>query len=248
MGSVRLFSEVVPAHALPDGQVEALYRLYRQHFDGTDPERFRADLEEKRWVILLREESGGMPIGFSTQTLMEVCVDGRPVTALFSGDTIIDRAYWGSAELVRAWCRLAGQLKAQCGDEPLYWFLISKGHRTYLYLPLFFYEFYPRCDRPTPEREARLLRTLASERYPEAFDPRTGLIEFDGEHDRLKPELDAAPRRERNPHVAFFLRKNPNYARGSELACLAEIAPANVRPGVRGELEAGLAASQELPG
>jgi hypothetical protein len=172
--------------------------------------------------------------------LMEVCVDRRPVSVLFSGDTVIHREYWGSQELVRAWCRLAGQLKARCGDQPLYWFLISKGHRTYMYLPLFFQDFYPCHDRPTPEFESRLIRALGREKYPRAFDPHTGLIEHSRTHDRLKPALDAAPLRVRNPHVTFFLDRNPRYQEGSELVCVAEIAPENMRSLARRELEEGL--------
>jgi len=170
-------------------------------------------------------------------------VDGQPARALFSGDTIIDREHWGSQELVRAWCRLAGQLKSQRGDRPFYWFLISKGRRTYLYLPYFFREFYPRGDRPTPAFAQRLIRALGRLRYPEEFDPRTGLIEPAGPHDRLKPELDATLRRLRNPHVAFFTRRNPRYQEGVELACVAEISPQNMRSLARRELEAGMQAA-----
>jgi hypothetical protein len=130
MDSPRLAAEVLPIRRVTEELVERLYGLHETHYDGTDPARFRTDLAEKDWVILLREGTTGAPVGFSTQKVMEVCVDRRPVTALFSGDTVIHREYWGSQELVRAWCRLAGQLKARCGDQPLYWFLISKRHRT----------------------------------------------------------------------------------------------------------------------
>jgi hypothetical protein len=246
MNDRRVRGGLVPVERLAADTVEQLYALHEQHYDGVDPQRFRRDLAEKHWIILL-QDSAGRPVGFSTQMLVEVCVGGYPVAALFSGDTIIRPDYWGSQELVRAWCRLAGQLKARCGARPLYWFLISKGHRTYLYLPLFFQEFYPRCDRPTPEFEAGLMRALGTEKYPDAFDPRTGLIQHRGMHDRLRPELDAAPQRVRNPHVAFFLERNPRYREGVELMCVAEISPENMRSLARRELEEGLRTADLLP-
>jgi hypothetical protein len=241
----RLYGEVVSARALAPALVERLYALHAEHYDGTDSARFRADLAEKEWVILLREAATDAPVGFSTQRVMDVRVDGKPVRALFSGDTIIHRDYWGSQELVRAWCRFAGLLKSRCGDRPLYWFLISKGYRTYLYLPLFFHEFYPRHDRPTPAFEQRLITALGQTKYPAEFDPETGLIEVAGPHDRLKPELDSSPARVRNPHVAFFLERNPRYSEGVELACVAEISPSNIRSTARRELEAGLVAGND---
>lgn len=219
-----------------------LYALHAAHYEGAAPDRFRADLYEKDWILLLRETERGTPVGFSTQRLLEAEVDGQPTRAIFSGDTVIAREYWGTQELVRTWCRFAGAVKARFSDRPLYWFLISKGHRTYMYLPLFFHDFYPRHDRPTPPFEQRLLDTLAAGRYPEDYEPETGVIHHAGRFDRLRPELDAAPARLENPHVAFFLRCNPRYLEGDELACLARIEAENMRSVARRELEAGMRA------
>lgn len=236
----ELCGEAIDVTAVGPELSDRLYALYAEHYDGADPHRFQEDLAEKQWVILLRVEATGEVVGFSTQRVMDVEVDGQPVRALFSGDTIIHPDYWGSQALVRAWCRFAGRLKAECRDRPLYWFLISKGYRTYLYLPLFFHAFYPRHDSPTPPFEARLIETLAMTRYPGQFDPATGLIEHREGHDRLKEDLDSTPRRQRNPHVAFFVARNPRYGEGVELACVAEIAPENMRATARRELEAGM--------
>lgn len=244
MGRSRLLGEIVPVARLSPALAERLFGLYVEHYDGAEPNRFHADLAEKEWVLLFRDAGSGSPVGFSTQMLLEARVEGRPVRALFSGDTIIRRDYWGSQELVRAWLHLAGEQKARCGAAPFYWFLISKGYRTYLYLPLFFHAFYPRCDAPTPPFEQRLLETLAGAKYPGEFRAASGLIEHRGPHDRLRPELDASARRLRNPHVAFFLQRNPTYAEGTELACIAEIAPENMRGFARAELLAGMRAAR----
>jgi hypothetical protein len=236
----ELQAEITPAKQVLTQHVDRLYRLYADCYDGTDPARFRADLEEKQWVILLLDAETEDVVGFSTQLLIDVQINQQPVHALFSGDTIIHPRYWGSLELVRAWCRLAARLKAQGGNRPLYWFLISKGHRTYLYLPSFFNEFYPRYDRVTPAFEQQLIRVLGSAKYPREFVPESGLIVHRGGHDRLKAELDAAPKRLHNPHVRFFVRENPEYRHGSELLCVAEISLANMRSAARRELEHGL--------
>jgi hypothetical protein len=46
----------------------------------------------------------------------------------------------------------------------------------------------------------------------------------------LKRELAAVPpHRLKNQHVRFFLSSNPSYSQGTELACLAEISPENMR-------------------
>ncbi len=239
-----LVSEVKTPGELSAADADALFALHAAHYEGADPEQFRRDLFEKHWVILLRAETGPGAacriVGFSTQKL----VDARAacgVRALFSGDTVIHREYWGTQQLVRAWCRLAGALLACERETPLYWFLISKGHRTYLYLPLFFREFYPRHDRPTPPEIQRVMDHLAGTRYPAEYDPGAGLIRpAPAASDRLRPELDGAPQRGHNPHVAYFVARNPDYRRGTELVCLARVAPENMRGAARREVEAGM--------
>lgn len=246
MPTKSLQSEIAPAKGVLARSGEQLYELYASCYDGTDRARFRADLEEKHWVILLREAESENIVGFSTQLLLEAEVNRRTVNALFSGDTIIHPRYWGSLELIRAWCRLAGMLKTQCGDRPLYWFLISKGHRTYLFLPSFFTEFYPRHDRPTPPFERQLIQVLARAKFLRDFNPETGLIRYRAAHDRVKIEFDSAPKRLNNPHVDFFVRRNPGYRCGSELVCVAEISAANMRSVARRELENGMRSTVPL--
>lgn len=241
----RLEPEIVDVASLRPPDVERMFALHARSYDGADPARFRRDLAEKRWVIRLREGSGSV-VGFSTQRTLDATVQGRPVRALFSGDTVIDPAYWGEQALVRAFCRLIARVHAEAAGRACYWFLISKGHRTYQYLPVFFREFWPRHDRPTPAFERELIRALAESRYPGEFDAATGLIRPRGPHDRLKPSLDASGRRAHHPHVAFFLAVNPGHADGHELACVADLSPGNIRPAVRRQVEAALAAEEDL--
>jgi len=71
---------------------------------------------------------------------------------------------------------------------------------------------------------------LASAKFPDDYEPATGLVVFPESRGNLKPELAAVPaHRLKNQHVQFFLCSNPSYAQGAELACLAEISPENMR-------------------
>jgi hypothetical protein len=224
-----MFSEIGPATHLSLSVRRKLYELLERHYQHVSWPQFEADLAEKDAVIVLRDRSG-LPCGFSTQKVMRVTIDGLPVRAIFSGDTIIDPCHWGEQELGRAWCRYVGQVRAADPETPLYWFLISKGYRTYLYLPVFFKTYYPACAWPTPAAEQRILNALASAKFPIDYDAETGLVVFPESRGNLNPELAVVPQhRLKNQHVRFFLSCNPSYAQGRELACLAEISPENMR-------------------
>jgi hypothetical protein len=229
----RLTGQVAPVTDLNGAEVAELYALHARLYAAVDEARFRSDLAEKGWVVLLRDP-GGTIRGYSTLRLLDVALpgdlDGPPLRAVFSGDTGIDPAYWGGQALVRTWARFMGELWARDPARRLFWFLIVKGFRTYLYLPYFFHAFYPRHDRPTPPFEASLIGELAGSRYPEAFNPATGLVEFAESHGHLAADLaEVPPHRADDPHVRFFLARNPGYVRGHELVCVAEISPTNMK-------------------
>jgi hypothetical protein len=110
-----------------------------------------------------------------------------------------------------------------------YWLLLTSGFRTYRFLPVFWREFFPRFERPTPPESQRLLHHLAAERFGARYDPGSGLVRF-AQPQRLRAELNRIPegRAAADPHVDFFARCNPGCAQGDELVCLTELSPENL--------------------
>lgn len=231
MSKAKLTGMIVPVSDLREETVDTLFHLFQRHYLNVTNEGFKRDLHEKEWIILLRDSQYENIRGFSTLTVMHVAVDDVLIAVAFSGDTIIDREYWGEQQLVRSWYQLMERLRIKCDPMKLYWFLISKGYRTYLYLPTFFKDFYPRYDYNTPQFEQNLIDTLGPLKYPHSFNPKTGVIEFNEPEGNLTDELAQVPaRRLRDPNVKFFLKRNPGYVKGNELVCVAEFSPDNLRP------------------
>lgn len=215
-----------------------MFALLRRHFAGTDRARFEADLREKETVILLRDASSGAVQGFSTLMRMTAHLDQKEVVAFFSGDTIIDRAYWGESTLSRTWGRVvfdeADRIVAERPGTSVYWFLICSGYKTWRFLPVFFREFYPNAERPTPPEIRRLLDTLATRKFGDEYLPEPGIVRFHSATPLRSGVADVTGERLRDPQIAFFSRVNPGHPAGDELACLAEISRSNLtRAGLR---------------
>jgi hypothetical protein len=228
---MRLTAQLVDVADVTPPQREEMFVLMHAHYANVHRPVFEADLAEKRWVILVRDPASDELRGFSTQTLLDATVAGRPVKALFSGDTIIHRECWGDRALSHVWGRLALALMDAHPGEEWYWFLISQGYKTYRFLPLFFHDFYPRHDTPTPGRLRAIIDALARARYPEAYDAVRGVIRATPLQYRLRPGLaDVTPERLRDPHVGFFQACNPGHSCGDELCCLAPLTRANFTP------------------
>lgn len=216
-----------PVEAVEPGLRAQMYALIRAQFEGSDPEVFGADLTEKQQVLLLWTPDGALA-GFSTLRSWAEELPEGPVSVLFSGDTVVSTAAWGSPALATAWLEAAMELRSAVSAGPVYWMLISSGFRTYRFLPTFFREFWPRYDQPTPPEVAALMDRLARRRY--------GALVQDGvvrlpQPSWVRPEVAGlTAERLRNPHVAWFHARNPGHAQGDELVCLARVDPDNFTP------------------
>jgi hypothetical protein len=218
---------LVRREALTALEREAMYGLLAASFEGVTRERFAADLAEKTWALLLEDEAGLR--GFSTLLLYESSPPGEEVcTVVYSGDTIVDPAAWGSAALPRCWIAAVRRLREHYPKGRLWWLLLTSGFRTYRFLPVFWKDFWPRWDAPTPPETQARLDFLAGEKLGDLYRQDQGVVRFP-EPQRLSGELAMVPEgRLADPHVPFFLQKNPNWRGGDELACLTEIAEGNL--------------------
>jgi len=217
---------VLPRHALSAQQRDQMFGLFTQYFEGVTRRQFDRDLAEKNWVIELRR--GGVLVGFSTLLATTTVFDGEPITVIYSGDTIVAPEAWGSSALARTWISAVNRRREEHPGRRCYWLLLTSGFRTYRFLPVFWREYFPRHDTATPQAATRLLSQLAREQYRDAFDPAAGVVRFATPQRLRRPLAGVPPGRRADPHIAFFLARNPGHARGDELVCLTEIAEPNL--------------------
>jgi hypothetical protein len=201
-----------------------MFEIFKQYYDLPEPESFFRDFAAKDDVIILRDKKTDAIKGFSTQKILTHTIGGKTYTGIFSGDTIIDRAYWGDNTLgFGFFWYLLGQCRWSFRNK-VYWHLISKGYKTYLLMANNFDRSYPRHDRQTPPFFQALSDDFARQLYPKAYHKEWGLLLFDGPHEHLKTNV--APitddLKARLPHVRFFADRNPNWQNGDELVCVAE--------------------------
>jgi hypothetical protein len=223
---MRLHGQLTPLAELSTSRRDEMYTLFARHYDGVSLGQFEDDLAEKQWVIEVVDAASGALRGFSTQLVLHVPVGERTVRPLFSGDTIIDREYWGDPALSHAWGHLALSLIDAHRGDPLYWYLISKGYRTYRFLPVFFHEFYPRHGVSTPRVLQEVLHAMGRWKFGVAYDAATGIVR-PREGCPLRGDLGETSSRLHDPHVRFFLEKNPDHVVGHELCCLAPLTREN---------------------
>jgi len=229
---MSLVRERITIKELTDDQRDQMFLLMKTYYENTVRDIFDHDLNEKDCVLIFFEQSTGKIAGFSTQMIMPVEFNGNTYIILFSGDTIIAKEHWGSMILSVCFGELMMDLIDKYKDKKVYWLLISKGIRTYKYLPTFFIDFYPTVNKETPPEIQEFMHHLGELKFKELYDRTKGIVKAPSGGQFLKGEFQPEPHPNKN-HEVFFAKANPGYFKGDELLCLAELSMDNINPFIK---------------
>lgn len=211
---------------LTELDIKQMFMLMSMFYDDVDFGVFTRDLYDKQICIILIDENKQIQ-GFSTQKIISVEMDSGPVHGVFTGDTIIHKDHWGSWILFRLFARY--YIEESKKYDHFYWFLTSKGYKTYKVLPLFYKEYYPNRSRPMPEPIRQIVNRFGAAKYPEDFNPKTGVIEYRQKKDKLKPDIEVLKQKHLNdPDIVFFNKQNPGHVNGNDLVCLTRLTEDNL--------------------
>lgn len=224
MGKHGLKATLHPVQRLAFEQKRQMYDLFCHYYENHTFDQFLSDLSEKNDVILLQEKKTNTIQGFSTILKKEIIVDNKKTWAVFSGDTVLNKEFWGSPALGIQFLIYLWKLKIKCITRPVYWFLISKGYKTYLLMANNFSEHYPRYEKPTPAFEKKLMLDFYGSKFSDTYSAEKDLIQPLGHSCKLKISVaDISFELLKNPRIAFFQCHNPDWQKGSELCCIAKM-------------------------
>jgi hypothetical protein len=227
MTKLRTYPYVVTPEDLGAEERQRMYSVLCEHFDNVDRDTFESDLSEKDWVIRIDDAEGCIQ-GFSTLQHMVARWRGERVHAIFSGDTVLSRAYMSESSWMGTWTQLAFSKAAELAPEKCYWLLLTATHRTFRILPSCFHRHYPDPGRPD-DAEARALTGLfVRQKFPQEFCEETGTVVLENAIPyRHASEVEAASGEHREAN-RWFRKANPGYLRGDFLCCLTELEPDNL--------------------
>lgn len=218
MASLRV--RRVSVRELTRAQIDQMWGLYEAGYEHVNRAAFDRDLAAKDFVLLGTD--AGAIVGFCAVVIFQHEHEGRMVGFYYTGDTVFHPRYWGQKGLHWATLREWIRWKLRHPRTPLYWYLICSGHRTYLALVRNFPTYWPRHDRPTPDLARRLLDGIGRRRFGDLWHPERGVVSTGGIQPLFRPSLSPLDPAVRTlPEVDWFLRTNPGYARGDELAMIA---------------------------
>jgi hypothetical protein len=221
-----VIGELISRRSLGPDDVRDMYGVFCAHFEGVTLRRFRADLDEKDWVIRIRE--GREVKGFSSLRIVAANSSANVPGVLYSGDTIVAPDARGTTILARTWIAAVRELTGCGGSADYHWLLLVSGFRTYRLLPVFWREFFPCYSAPTPLGVRAVMDSATKALFGDSYSAAEGIVRFP-EPQRLRTELSCIPdSRLADPHVRFFVERNPGHVNGDELACWTRLSHDNL--------------------
>lgn len=220
----KIHSRILKIVDISEEDKYQMLSLMKEFYDNVCDNIFYEDLKDKDYSIILYNNQGFVK-GFSTQREVSLKIDGKTIYGIFSGDTIIHKDYWGSLDLYKEFAR-----KFVTDKEDFYWFLISKGYKTYKMLPIFFKEFYPNYKSATPSFEKKIINSFGEKYYPKDYDGDSGVIKYKQVKDKLKTGVaDITQKHLKDKDIEFFTNRNSNYINGDDLVCIAKLHKDNLK-------------------
>lgn len=206
-------------------QLLEMYNIYEQYYQNTKFSIFEDDFKKKTGAILIFHPQNHKVVGFSTVAIQHFNMEGKKYTTLFSGDTVIEKEFWGSRALQATMLKLLIKLRINYPRDELYWLLISKGYKTYLLLANNYYVYYPHY-KGKHEHLSKVVDHYCQTFFTEYYNSQSGLLNFGIDYQPLKSEIAPITNQMRliNPKIRFFEEKNPTWINGTELPCIGEIA------------------------
>lgn len=202
---MNLNYKIVLREEITTEQREKMFELLESHYANASWPQFNADLDEKRWAILMFCPQTDKLVGFSTQVLLE------PVNScqiLYLGDTIIAREYWGSITLPIAFLELVNRIRKEFPGDKLYWLLISKGLRTYKFLSVFLTEYYPHHTLSTPGHIKTMMHAAGTKKFGSKYIPEKGIIEANANDQYLREEYQPDEKKTEPGRFVFLQRQS----------------------------------------
>ena len=205
--------------------VNVMHSVFVKYYHNAEYKTFVKDLNKKIGAILIKRVDDSSIVGFSTIGLIEKKIDGKKCLGLFSGDTVIEKEYWGLPHLQTAFLRFLLKTRIKNPTVNFYWFLITKGYKTYLLMANNWLHYYPRYDRKDDEKRKSIVKTFSDHFFEGFYDEKTGLLKFGDGYQRLKEDVAEITdeMKIKYPKIAFFEQVNPTWREGTELPCIGDL-------------------------
>ena len=220
-----IIKELKPSN-LSEAQKDRMFFLMEKSYDNLDKNIFLLELEDKDITFLLLDKKENI-VGFTSVKLFSKKIEGEDIIGVFSGDTVVLERYRGGLELSYAWLNYA--LNLNDGNKLIFWFMLSKGYKTYRLLPRFFKEFYPHYKIDTPKKIKIIIDNFSFDLFGDRYDSASNIYKPARNYNVKLGKKEINDNLLKDKYIKFFAEKNKNFWMGEELVSYCELSKKNLK-------------------
>lgn len=212
---------------LLEQDITEMYQLMDSFYDNINPKEFLRTLAKKDYVFLVRGPYGAIK-AFTTMQLFTIPGSKPKAQGILVGDIITHQNFLWERNLI--WEALVRFERIPSKYMERYVFLTCEDYWTYQVFKDSFYRFYPSEEQDTPIYIKKIMNSFGEYYFNGEYEVVNGIIKHrcfprKMKEDRRKMREDAMGKDALNEGGnAYFLLRNPGYADGDGLVCIAELA------------------------
>lgn len=218
--SAKIYTRYQTLEHITVQDIRDMFKVFCRYYENTSLEQFVADLGRKSGAFIIRRKVDNAIVGFSTMGIYHMEVDGKKIRGIFSGDTILEKEYWGNRAMNAAFVKRLLWEAIKDPFTPQYWFLISKGYKTFLLLTRNFPDYYPHPEHENDHMK-HIVQAYCDKLFPGYLNKDAMVLDFGDGYNCLKNNVTPITKEQREEtDIAFFEQRNPDWERGTELPCV----------------------------
>jgi|GEM_PF-6069317 len=226
-----LTGRVISVSERTNAMLDSMFALMSRFYEA-EKEAFEREIDKAQWIIIM-QDSTGRNCGFLPLGMKNIYFSGKNIRVLYSGNFIMPPEFWKSSEIPRALGKFIIDMISAEPGVTFYWFYHLTCIKSYCFLRVLFCDFFPRFDKATPAMFSDILSTIGQNIFGESYRPESGTVHFTNPFSPKKNLLESIPDRTPDLNCTYFRKKNPGYAKGVELACIAPLRMDNLQPLIR---------------
>ncbi|WP_207478705.1 hypothetical protein [Arenibaculum pallidiluteum] len=229
MSSRPVSTSIVAGGSLGPDDRRRMFALFGQWFEGYGEDYFAQEAEALDHCILLHDEATSELVGFATLYQTVAAVAGRTVGIFHTPHCVVDRAYWGTNELLRGMVAFMFDQALRVRPElPWYWHYSAVGYRSYRYMPMLFERYTPRLDHATDAFDREVRDWVGHRYFGQYYKPAEGVVDWNWAGYGLSGmALEINEAKLDSPAIAAFRQVNPRWAEAVEIICQARLSEDN---------------------
>lgn len=216
-----LSNQLIRKNELSEQDITAMYQLMDSFYENITPKEFLRTLAKKDYIFLVKDQFAFIQ-AFTTLQLLHIPGRKQKVYGILAGDIITHKDYVEDRNIFTE-ALMEYQLR-QKKQKDSYIFLTCKDCWTFKIFQESFTRCYPNKNEEMPLQVKKLINSFGEYYYSQEYESATGIIKHSCfprkiKESRLKKMEKTLSEEER----AFFVHKNPEYKKGYDLICVAEL-------------------------